>query len=364
MKAYVGLDAHSKRSVFVIANAQGEVIGRGDVPTTPAGLATLRTEHQVAAGTPVALESGTVAFFVARQLAALELAPVVIDAHEVRLKAYRPQHKSDRRDAQELCEGLRRGTYRTRIHVPPPPIAALREVLSRRRHFVRMQTAEILAAKRLLRADGLGHLSRCLRSDVGWTKLHATVAERPELARYIELHHAVWRAAHAQVLALDDQLAPTAAPCGDALRRLQTIPGVGPIVALTALAVFSDATRFPSAKHAASYAGLVPSTYQSGDRDAHGRITKRGSAELRAMACESAHHARNVRHPLHPYLSALTARRGHKVAIVAVAHRLCRIMYAMLRDGTDFDVAQLGVEIGPFTRTTKRYYRLKPVRRR
>ena len=335
--------------MFVIADAQGEVIGRGDVPTTPAGLATLRTEHQLAAGTPVALKSGTVAFFVARQLAALDLAPVVIDAHEVRLKAYRPQHKSDRRDAQELCEGLRRGTYRTRIHVPPPTIAALREVLSRRRHFVRMQTADVL-----------GHLSRCLRSDVGWTQLQATLTEHPALAGYVARHHTVWRAAHAQVLALDEQLGPTAAPCGNALRRLQTIPGVGPIVALTALAVFSDATRFPSAKDAASYAGLVPSTYQSGDRDAHGRITKRGSAELRAMACEAAHHARHVRHPLHPYLIALTARRGYKVAIVAVAHRLCRIMYAMLRDGTDFDVAQLNVEIGPFTQTKKRYYRVNP----
>jgi hypothetical protein len=227
MEAYVGLDAHSKRSVFVIANAAGEVIGRGDVPTTPAGLATLRTEHQLAAGTPVALESGTVAFFVARQLAALDLAPVVIDAHEVRLKAYRPQHKSDRRDAQELCEGLRRGTYRTRIHVPPPTIAALREILSRRRHFVRMQTAEVLAAKRLLRAEGLGHLSRCLRSDVGWTKLHATLTAHPQLAGYIDLHHAVWRAAHTQVLALDDQLAPTAAPCGDALRRCRRSPASG-----------------------------------------------------------------------------------------------------------------------------------------
>jgi len=55
------------------------------------------------AGTPVALESGTVAFFVARQLTALGLAPLVVDAHEVRLKARRPTQKSDRRDAFELC---------------------------------------------------------------------------------------------------------------------------------------------------------------------------------------------------------------------------------------------------------------------
>lgn len=63
-------------------------------------------------GTQVALETGTVAFFVARQLSRLGLDPVVVDAHEVRLKAHRPNQKSDGRDALELCEGLRRGDRR------------------------------------------------------------------------------------------------------------------------------------------------------------------------------------------------------------------------------------------------------------
>jgi transposase len=353
--------------VYVIENAAGEVIGRGEVPTTAEGFAALRTRHGLPAGTPVALETGTVAFFVARQLTALELAPVVIDAHEVRLKAYQPQHKSDRRDAEELCEGLRRGSYRKIVHVPPAVIAELREMLSRRRHFVRMQTREVLAVKRLLRAAGLGQLSRCLRSDVGWQKLRATVRTLPEqgpLARYVELHHAVWQAAHTQVLALEETLVPADAPFVADVQRLQTIPGVGPIGALTAIAVYSDARRFPSAKEAASYAGLVPSTHQSGDRDGHGRITKRGSAELRAMACEAAHQTARPRHPLNPHFSKLLVRRGYRMAVVALAHRLCRIMYAMLRDGTEFDVTKLGVEVGPFTQTTKRLFRLKPVRRR
>jgi transposase len=72
------------------------------------------------------------------------------------------------------------------------------------------------------------------------------------------------------------------------VKRLETVPGVGPIVALTTIAVFAEVSRFESAKHAASYPGLVPSTFQSGERDAHGHITKRGSAELRAMLCLSA----------------------------------------------------------------------------
>ena len=48
------------------------------------------------------------------------------------------------------------------------------------------------------------------------------------------------------------------------------------------------------------------------------------------------------------------------MAVIAVAHRLCRIMFAMLRQHTDFDVGKLGIEVGPFTRTTVRRYRLKP----
>ena len=54
----------------------------------------------------------------------------------------------------------------------------------------------------------------------------------------------------------------------------------------------AQVSRFPSAKHAASYGGLVPSTFESGERDAHGHITKRGSSELRAMLCEAANSTR------------------------------------------------------------------------
>ena len=176
MEMYVGLDAHSKRSVFVIEAEDGRVVARGDIPTTPAGFRQLRQEHELPAETPVALETGTVAFYAARELARVGLRPVVIDAHEVRVKAHRPRQKSDRRDAFELCEGLRRGQYRAIVHVPPAPIGALRETLSRRRHFVAVRVAEVNAVKRLLRAAGLGHLSKSLGTDAAWAKLLAALA--------------------------------------------------------------------------------------------------------------------------------------------------------------------------------------------
>lgn len=362
MEMYVGLDVHSKQSVFVIEDENGKVVARGEVPTSREGMERLRTEHALPAGTAVGLETGTVSFLVARELSRVGLRPIVVDAHEVRLKAHRPTQNSDRRDALELCEGIRRGIYRTIVHVAPLEVSRLRETLSRRRHFVRLQTSEVNAAKRLLRSAGLGQLGRSLATEAGWEKLERSLKEKDEtVAMDVGQHQVVWRSARDQVEALEQALEVQKTPFAEQLERLQTVPGVGPIVATTAVAVFSDIRRFPTAKHAASYSGVVPSTHQSGDRDAHGRITQKGSGELRAMLCEAAHHAARANHPLNPYFRKLCAKRGYRMAVMAVAHRLCRILYSMLKNRTNFDVGKLGVEKGPLRRTAQHLYRLKVV---
>lgn len=357
MPRYVGLDAHSKNCVYVIQDELGKVMGEGSIATTLEGLLSLKARHALPAGTQVALESGTMAFFVARHLRRMDLEPVVVDAHEVRAKALRPNQKSDRRDARELCEGLRRGSYRCVVHVPPEPIERLRETLGRRRHFVCVKTMQVNAVKRLLRAAGLRELGRSLASEAAWERLLNAVAMDPSLQTFCAAHRAVWRTAHEQVRGLERSLEEQGKPLALQVDRLQTMPGVGPIVALTTIAAFSDVKRFPTAKHAASYAGLAASTYNSGERVRHGRITRRGSKELRSMLCEAAHHARRPTHPLNPYFSSLCVRRGYRMAVVAVAHRICRILYAMLRDEANFDVSKVAVERGYFERTTVRHYR-------
>jgi len=200
---------------------------------------------------------------------------------------------------------------------------------------------------------------RSLGTAAAWEKLLAGVAIDPSLQAFGMAHSAVWRSAHEQIATLEESLDAQAEPLQRDFDRLQTVPGVGRIVALTVLAVFSDVQRFPTAKHAASYAGLVASTYDSGERIQHGRITRRGSSELRSMLCEAAHHAGNPNSPFNPYFASLCVRRGYKMAVVAVAHRLCRILYAMLRHGTDFDVTRLGVEQGHFEQVRVRHYRRK-----
>jgi len=356
-EVYVGMDVHSKWSPFVIQRAEGSILSRGQVPTSVEGYAAMKAQHGLAPGTKVGLESGVMAFYAARILQDLDLEPVVIDAHEVRLKASRPRQKSDRRDAFEICDGLRRDIYRTIIHVPTCPIVQLRETLAQRRHFVRVATAEVNATKHILRSTGLGKLCRPMQGERSWQVLLEQLSE-PVRSR-VELHHQVWRAAGNQVEVLEKSLIKQSAHFTDDFFRLQTVPGVGPIVALTVIAAFSDVRRFASAKQASSYAGLVPTTNQSGDRDWHGHITRRGSTELRAMLVEAAHHTCRKSHPLNPYFTKLCAKRGYKMTVVAIAHRLCRVLYAMLRDQVDFDITKLAIEVGPFEQKVVKPYRLR-----
>jgi transposase len=367
-RLYIGLDVHSKQTSFVIQDEQGAIVGDSSIPTTVEGFQKLKVDYGCEADTPVGLETGTVSFFVARVLARLGLKPIVIDAREVRAKARRPNQKCDSRDALEICHGVRTQIYQSIVHIPPEEVTELRETLSRRRHFVRQATSEVNAAKRLLRSAGLRSLATVtLKSETGWNKLVKLLGSEDGLLVFVSAHFKMWQQARQLITELDAKLEvlEKQPAFAEPSRRLQTISGVGRVVALTAIAVLSDIARFPSAKHVASYAGIVPSTFHSGDREASGRITRRGSAELRAMLCEAAHHAASASHPLNPFFTEICARRGYKMAVTAVAHRLVRIMYAMLKNGTDFDVTKLPVEAGPFTKKRVVAYRRtkKPVTR-
>lgn len=360
MKAYVGLDVHSKSSTYVAEDRQGRSVGKGEVSTSPEGFAELVRRLHLASGTVVALESGTMAFYAARELRRLALRPVVIDAHEVRLKAHRPTQKCDQRDAHELCVGIRTDLYRAIVHVPSEAILELREILSRRRHFVRIQSGEVNAAKRILRSGGHRDLSRRSLSTIGaWTRCVKEAPDTDSTRTFVALHFQGWRAARERVQELEILLEDRLARLEPTYTRLKCVPGVGSVIAATALAFLCEPERFPDARHAASYAGLVPRMNQSADVHHEGHITKSGPSELRAMLCEAAHQAARRTSPLHPLFVRLCARIGYKKAITAMAHRLCRILFAILRDGSEFDLARLGVEKGPFPVTQIRHYRLR-----
>ena len=358
MAVYIGMDVHCKKTVYVAQDDGGKVIGQGSVPTNVGGLAEMLAKVDAPSGTRIGLETGAQAAWVSGVLCDLGMEPVVIDAREVRAKARRINQKSDSRDAFEICDGLRRGIYTSIVYVPGPQIQRLRRVLSRRRHFVRLCTSQVNAAKFLLRSVGLSTQAASLKSDRAWLRLLARPAVAP-LRRYLAMHRELWGVATEKVLACEKELARALEPFQETAALLQSVPGVGVVTSASYIAVVGTPERFADSSHVSSYIGLVPSTYSSGEQERTGHITKRGSGELRMLLCEAAHHAARAQHPLNPYFSRICARHGYKKAVVAVAQRLERILFQMWRKKEAFDVNQLNVVPEKHVRTRTVYWRIR-----
>jgi transposase len=176
---------------------------------------------------------------------------------------------------------------------------------------------------------------------------------------YLEKHAELWSIAQQNVEALEEELRQAVQPCSSTIEFLRIAPHVGLIIAATYVAVVGTPNRFRHSTQLVSYLGMAPATYDSGSRVRHGHITKRGSAELRAMLCEAAQKAGDPRHPLHPYFARMCAREGWKRAVICVAQRLARIMYQMWRTNEPFSVKKLNLIEGKIQRTKTLYYRIK-----
>ncbi|MEM6547863.1 MAG: IS110 family transposase [Pseudomonadota bacterium] len=138
--------------------------------------------------------------------------------------------------------------------------------------------------------------------------------------------------------ALEDEIMAVAKR-HDLSRRLMTIPGVGPVVALSFLALIETTDRFPNTANVGAFLGLTPRRYQSGEVDYSGRISKRGDATMRRLLYEAASTliSRVKRYsPLKSWAVRLAARRGFKKAAVATARKLAVLMLTLWKTGEEF----------------------------
>ena len=341
---YVGLDVHSKATVYVIEDAEGQVVGEGTIPTHRDGIRSMAEKHALEPGTQVCMESGASAAAVCDALVEGGMIPVVVDAAEVRKKARRTGQKTDRRDAFEICDGLRRGIWDSIVYMPPLGIRRLRRILSRRKHFVRLSTQQINAARFLFRVEGLStEAPLCLTTARGWEKGLAGESAMP-IRDHLRLHENTWKLAKEHIEILEKELQVALEPFSDIMDRLTSVPGVGLITAATYIAALGNPTRFRDSNHVVSYLGLAPSMYDSGETERHGHITKAGSSQVRAALCEAAQQVAKRTHPLNPYFIRAAAKGGYKKAAIAIAHRLARILYRLWLNGERFDVAKLNIE--------------------
>src|SRR3954468_14094444 len=284
-----------------------------------------------------------------------------------------PGRKTDVRDCEWLADLLRHGLL-TGSFVPNRPQRELRELTRYRTSLVRERTAaanrlqktleganvklasvatdilgksgrEILAALVTGETDGVelaqlakGRLREKLpaleRALVGRFGAHQRFLVAQQLAHLDFLDAAI-----AEVSA---EVAERLRPFEDALTRLDTIPGIGRSVAGTLVAeIGTDMSRFPSAAHLASWAGMCPGNNESGGKRRRGK-TRKGSPWLRALLVQAAHAAARKKDT---YLAAqyrrLAARRGASKAAIALGHTILVIAYYLLRRGTEYQ------ELGP-----------------
>ena len=327
---YGAIDLHLKASLIRIVDGEGLVLMDRRVATTRAALETVFGGR---ARLRVLLESGTESEWVAQTVEACGHEVIVADPNYALMYGQRARRiKTDKRDVAALAEACRLGIYRA-AHRVSAAQRAVRRTVRIREHVVRVRTQTINLLRAQLRQEGLRLPAGAAETVVArLAALDLPTAVRAAVAPLQELLTAV-----APLIARGTAQVAAHAAADPVVRRLQTVPGIGPITAVTYRATLDTWTRFGDAGAATAFLGLVPREDSSGTRQRKGAITKTGPAPLRVLLVQAAWvvwRQRQGRAALHAWVERLAARRGRRIAVVALARRLARILYAIWRDDT------------------------------
>jgi len=330
---YVGIDLHKISSQICIINDEGELTERRIKSTRP-------SFDEVFAGWPrarILVEASTESEWAAQHLEALGHEVIVADPNFAPMYATRDKKiKTDKRDARALCEACRLGAYR-HAHRTSERQRRIRSQLLVRSALVRTRSKYISLVGSLARREGCriatgGSDNFTARVEAAGLPAHVMAAIAPLFESLKMLNRQIAEAdAELEKIVKEDEV----------VRRLCTVPGVGPVTATTFAATIDDATRFGAAKQVRSYLGLVPREYSSGERQHRGRISEAGGSRARTLLVEAAWALlrwRNAKNQaLYDWAMRIAARRGRARACLALARKLAGILYAMWRDGTEFD---------------------------
>jgi transposase len=263
--------------------------------------------------------------------------------HTVRLmppayvKPYVKRQKNDAADAEAICEAVTRANMRFVATKTPEQQSGL--TLHRTRHlFIRQQTAVInvvrahLAEFGIVAPVGRKGVEALLNVVTDSSDKRVPVVARMCLASL----GAQLRRLKEQILEFD-RLIMAWHRSNEASKRLDAIPGVGPVLATALTASIADPKAFRSGRNFSAWIGLVPKQHSSGGRDRLGSISKQGDRYLRSLFMAGAlaviRYAKIHGTKHRPWLSALLARRPTKVAAIALANKLARMAWAMMTRG-------------------------------
>ena len=334
MEHFAGLDVSVKETSVCIVDDTGRIVGEVKVASEPEALLQVLT-NPAYHFRRIGLEAGPLSQWLFSALAEAGLPVICVETRHMRAVLKAQINKTDRNDARGIAQMIRAGLYRP-VHVKTLRSQKLRMLLTHRK---------LLQSKAIAIDNDLRGTLRNFGLKVGMAgavkfeaRIKQLVENLPDLAALIEPLLVVRRVLREQLGILHRRLLAIVKD-DEVCRRLMTVPGVGPVVALTYRATVDVPARFRTSKAVGAAFGLTPSTHQSGESERTGAISKCGDAMMRVMLYEAAQ-IMLVRSTTWSWLKAwamkIARHRGTKKAIVALARRLAVIMHRIWVDGTEF----------------------------
>jgi len=333
---YGAIDLHKKESQVRIVTDGGEVVDRRIVTTRDRFTAVFEGRRPMR----ILLEASTESEWVAQHLETLGHEVIVADPTFAPMYSERSRRvKTDRRDVAALADACHRGCYRA-AHRRSASQRTVQAQLNVRRALTDSRTRAIALTRAITRGAGLRIRSGSTASflvRVAALDLPSSIAETlAPLQRVIGV-------LNEELVAADDRVA-TIAVQNPVVARLTTVPGIGPVTATAYVAALDDAARFGRAAQVASYLGLVPREYSSGEQQRRGRMLRSAHPYVQSLLVQAAWSVWRSQDPrtagLRRWAQGIAHRRGRSIAVVALARRLARILFAMWRDGVPYDAVR------------------------
>jgi len=313
-RVYVGVDVHKNFSFVCAMKENGEVILEKKVRTEELEEFLEKIENKT-----IVLEPTTTAINLARKLRKNNR---VLLSHPYKTKLIaESKKKTDKVDAKVLAD-LARTNFLPTAYLPPDEIIELREIIRERIRLKKLSTSIKNRIHSILTKNGIKYEGNLFNSE-GRKFLKSL---NDECIRYLRILSSIEN----EIKEIDKEIKQKCMENEETM-LLTTIPGIGYFSALLIYAEIGDINRFPNSKKLCSYAGLVPSVRQSGNKTKTGKITKEGNKLLRWL-WQCAFVAVRNDEKFRNFYERIKQRKGSQKAIVATARKLLTVVYAVLRD--------------------------------
>ena len=335
MTMYAGLDVSDKSTHICVVDGDGSVLRRDVVGSDPEVLAKWLGKHCPDL-TRVVLETGPLSTFLHHGLVERAVPIECICARHAKGVLAARINKSDVHDAEGLAQLARTGWFK-RVHMKASATHIDRAALRIRAQLITTRVAMGNQLRGLLKLFGL-RLGAARTPGKRRERLIALYQQRPDLEPLFAPLVASMEVIEEQLRA-SNRLLESRATEDPVCNRLMSVPGVGPITALTFTASVEDPHRFARSEDVGAYAGLVPRRSQSGERDVRGNISKAGDPMLRRSLYEAANIMLcRVQRPfaLQQWGQRIAEAKGNKRARIAVARKLAVLLHSLWLNETEF----------------------------